>query len=252
MRSLTIVAVALVTGLLGASGTASAAEITILTSSGSTAILKSVAAAYEQKTGNKVNVSGQQSQKMDEMLKSNAPADLVAKMTEQFDELIKDGKVVPGTVAEYARAGNGVAVKAGSPKPDISTPEAFKQTMLNAKSIGHTNNGTGPANTRLFKQLGIYDQIKDKIKIIEGRPVGVAVAAGDVEIGIQQASVIMLAPGADFLGALPKELTEYSNYALGVLTVSKDPEAARAFVKFATSSEVMPILQKVSMEGPAK
>jgi molybdate transport system substrate-binding protein len=249
MRFLAIAAVAAV-GLLGQP--AQAGEITILASSGATAILGDIAAAYQQKTGNKVIVSGQQSQKMDQMLSSNAPADLVAKMTEQFDELIKDGKVVPGTVAEYGRAGNGVAVKAGSPRPDISTPDAFKQAMLNAKSIGHTNNGTGPANTRLFKQLGIYDQIKDKIKIIEGRPVGVAVAAGDVEIGIQQASVIRLAPGADFLGALPKELTEYSNYALGVLTVAKDPETARAFIKFATSPEALPILRKVAMEGPAK
>jgi molybdate transport system substrate-binding protein len=252
MRFSATIAAAIMAGLFGTSGPAASDEITILTSSGSTAILNDIAKVYEAKTGNKVIISGQQSQKMDQMLKSNAPADLVAKMTEQFDELIKDGKVAAGTVAEYARAGNGVAVKAGTPKPDISTPEAFKQTMLKAKSIGHTNNGTGPANTRLFQQLGIYDQIKDKIKIIEGRPVGVAVAAGDVEIGIQQASVIMQAPGADFVGALPKELTEYSNYALGVLTVSKDPAAARAFAKFATSPEILPILRKVSMEGPAK
>src|SRR5207247_2674467 len=95
------------------------------------------------------------------------------------EHLIERNKVV-GSAVEFARAGNCVAVKAGAPKPDISSAEAFKQAMLNAKSIGHSNAGTGPYNTRLFQKLGIYDRIKDKIKIVTGKPVAAAVAAGEV------------------------------------------------------------------------
>jgi molybdate transport system substrate-binding protein len=239
-------------GSLGWSGTAPAGEITVLASSGSNGIVRILAAEFEKKTGNKVIVTSEPSQTMTQKIEANAPGDLLAQASDQFDDLVKRGKVVAGTVKDYARAGNGVAVKAGAPKPDISTPDAFKRAMLNAKSIGHTNNGTGPYNTKLFQRLGIYDQIKDKIKIIDGRPVGAAVAAGDVEIGIQQASVIKAAPGTDFLGALPAELTEFSQYGIGVLTVAKDAETARKFISFVTSPDVAPIIRNAAMDLPAK
>src|SRR5207245_4815298 len=127
----------------------------------------------------------------------------------------KRNKVV-GSVVEFARAGNGVAVKAGARKPDISTAEGLKQAMLNARSIGHSNAGTGPYNTRLFQKLGIYEQIKDQIKIITGKPVAVAVAEGEVEIGIQQTNVIQPAAGTTYLGSMPPELLEYGSFCVSV------------------------------------
>jgi molybdate transport system substrate-binding protein len=252
MRIWAIVAFATGTALLSVSRAAWAAEITVLASSGSNGIVRLLAAEFEKKTGDKVVVSSEPSQAMDQKIEANAPGDLVALSSEQFGDLIKRGKVVPGTAKDYARAGNGVAVKAGAPKPDISSPEAFKRAMLDATSIGHTNNGTGPFNTKLFQRLGIYDQIKDKIKIIDGRPVGAAVAAGNVEIGIQQASVIKVAPGTDFLGPLPAELMEYSGYGIGVLTVAKDAETARKFIGFMTSADAAPVIRNAAMDVPAK
>jgi molybdate transport system substrate-binding protein len=148
--------------------------------------------------------------------------------------------------------GNGVAVKAGAPKPDISTAEAFKQAMLNAKSIGHTNAGTGPFNTRLFQKLGIYDQIKSKITIVEGRLVAAAVAAGDIEIGIQQTNVIQPYPGTEYLGALPAELMEYGRVGVGLLTASKQQEVATAFIKFMADPANASLLRKAAMEPLAK
>jgi molybdate transport system substrate-binding protein len=148
------------------------------------------------------------------------------------------------------RVGNGVAVKAGAPKPDISTPEAFKQAMLNAKSIGHTRVGTGPFNTTMFKKLGIYDQIKDKIKIIEGKLVAEAVRDGDVEIGIQQTNVIQPLVGTQYLGPLPPELMEYGAVGVGLLTVSKQPEVAKAFIKFMGDPANAALLRKGDMEPP--
>jgi molybdate transport system substrate-binding protein len=229
-----------------------AAEITIFANQGAASATRDLAPAFERASGNKVVVKFMDGRTMGEAIKSNTPGDVVSSLSEAFDGFVKDGKVVAATVVEYARAGNGVAVKAGAPKPDISTVEGFKQAMLKAKSIGHSNNGTGPFNTKLFQKLGIYDQIKDKIKIIEGRPVATAVAAGDVEIGLQQTNVIQPVAGTEYLGPLPAELMEYGRFSLGVLTVSKEPEAAKAFIKFATAPEAAPLIRKSAMETPAK
>jgi molybdate transport system substrate-binding protein len=237
---------------MGLGAPAVAAEITIFANQGAASAARDLAPAFEQASGHKVVVKFLTGDAMNAALNADAPGDVVSSLLEAFDGLVKGGKVVAGSAAEYARAGNGVAVKAGAPKPDISTVETFKQAMLNAKSIGHSNNGTGPFNTKLFQRLGIYDQIKDKIKIIEGRPVANAVAAGDVEIGIQQTNVIQPVAGTDYVGPLPAELMEYGRFSLGVLTVSKEPEAAKAFITFATSPEAAPLIRKSAMEPPAE
>ena len=229
-----------------------AAEITVLANSGAVTGIRDLAAAFETSTGHKVIVVPAQSVAMNQKINDNEPADLVSSFLEQFDDLVKRGKVVPGTYVEFARVGNGIAVKAGSPKPDISTPETFKRAMLNAKSISYSNNGTGPFNTRLFQKLGIYEQIKDKIVISGGGPVAADVAAGKIEIGIQQTNVIQPFPGTDYVGPLPPELMEYGRIGIGLLTVSKQPEVARAFVKFSTSPEAGPILRQSAMEPPAR
>jgi molybdate transport system substrate-binding protein len=239
-------------GVLGLGGSAMADEVVIFANQGAASAVRDLAPAFEKASGHKVVVKFMAGAAMDQALKSNAQGDVVSSFYEAFDELVKEGKVVPGTAVEYARAGNGVAVKAGAPRPDISTVEGFKQAMLNAKSIGHSSRGTGPFNTRLFQRLGIYDQIKGKIKIIEGRPVAKAVAAGDVEIGIQQTNVIQPVEGTQYLGPLPAELMEYGRFSLGVLTVSKNKDAAKAFIKFATSPEAAPLIRKSAMETPAK
>jgi molybdate transport system substrate-binding protein len=238
--------------MFGSGVPAVAAEIIIFANQGAASATRDLVPTFEKATGHKAMVKFMSGAAMTEALKANAPGDVVSSLSEAFDGLVKEGKVVPGTVAEYARAGNGVAVKAGAPKPDISTVEGFKQAMLSANSIGHSNNGTGPYNTKLFQRLGIYDQIKGKIKIIEGRPVATAVAAGDVEIGIQQVNVIQPVEGTQYLGPLPAELMEYGRFSIGVLTLSKEQEAAKAFIKFATSPEGAPLIRKSGMEPPAK
>jgi molybdate transport system substrate-binding protein len=224
-------------------------EITIMVNQAAVSGVRELAAGYEKATGRKVVVDFTQQQ--DQKIRTDAPGDLVVSFMTGFEQLIKDGKVI-GPAVEFARAGNGVAVKAGAPRPDISTVEGFKQAMLNAKSIGHTNAGTGPFNTRMFQKLGIYDQIKDKIKIITGKLVAVAVAEGDVEIGIQQTNVIQPVDGATYLGPLPAELIEYGHFGVGVRNVTKNEPAARDLIKFMTSPEVVALLRKSAMEPPEK
>jgi molybdate transport system substrate-binding protein len=231
---------------------ARSAEITIYLNQATATGVRELAAGFEKATGNKVNVDFEVGQALYNKISAGAPGDLASLGLGQFDEFLKKGKIVPGSVVEYGRVGNGVAVKTGAPKPDISTPEAFKRAMLEAKSIGHTKVGTGPFNTRLFQQLGIYDQIKDKIKIIDGKLVAQAVADGDVEIGIQQTNVIQPVAGSEYLGPLPPELMEYGSVGVGLLTVSSQPEVATAFIKFMADPANAALLKKGDMEPPLR
>jgi molybdate transport system substrate-binding protein len=226
---------------------AHAAEVTILVNQGAVSGVRELAAGFEKASGHKVVVDFVGAGEQTEKINTDAPGDVVVNFIASFEDLVKRNKVV-GNVVEFARAGNGVAVKAGAPRPDISTAEGFKQAMLNAKSIGHTNAGTGPYNTRLFQKLGIYDQIKDKIKIIQGKLVAVAVADGDVEIGIQQTNVIQPVAGTQYLGPLPPDLIEYGHFGVAVRNVSKNQDVARELIKFMTSPEAAALLRKSGME----
>lgn len=233
------------------SQSAIAADLVIYLNQATESGVRELAAAFAKATGNKVEVSFQAGAALNEKINSGESGDLTSLELAQFQPFIKSGKVVPDSVVEFARVGNGVAVKEGAPRPDISTPEAFKRAMLQAKSIGHTNAGTGPFNTRLFQRLGIYDQIKDKIKIIQGRLVAAAVADGEVEIGIQQTNVIQPYPGTVYLGPLPRELMEYGAMGVGLLAASKHPEEARALIKFMVDPANADLLKKAAME-PAR
>ena len=149
---------------------------------------------------------------------SNAPADLVTHYPEIIDDLIKQGRVV-GSRVDFARAGVGVAVKAGAPKPDIGTLEAFKRAMLAAK-------------------------------LVDGVPVAEVVVKGEAEIGMQQINVILPVVGADYVGPLPAELQGYVDFAVGVLAISKERDAARELVKFMSSPEAAVLIRKSGMEPP--
>lgn len=230
---------------------AAAADITILLNQATASGVRALAAAYGQRSGHRVEVSLERADALRDKLAAGAPADLVSLLDFEFERPLASGTVVAGSVAEYGRVFNGVAVRAGAPRPDISTPAAFTQAMLEARSIGHTAIGTGPFNTALFKQLGIYETIRDRITIVPpGTLVAEAVARGDVDIGIQQANVIQPYPGTDYLGPLPSRLIEYGHARVGLLAVSREPEAARAFIAFMTDPANAELLRKGSMEPP--
>ncbi|MEA2906020.1 MAG: molybdate transport system substrate-binding protein [Alphaproteobacteria bacterium] len=239
-------------GLWG-QGAAQAADVIIYANQGAASGIKDLAAGYEKATGNKVVIVTAQGAAFMDKINANEPGDVVTGfLPAGLDDLVKRGKAVDGTVVEFARAGNGVAVKEGARKWDISTSEGFKRAMLDAKSIMHSNAGTGPYNTPMFQKLGIYDQIKDKIKISEGRPVASYVASGEVEIGIQQTNVIQPFPGTVYLGPLPPDLIEYGRFAAAVMTVSKDKDAAKALIKFMVDPANAALVRKSAMEPPAR
>ena len=234
--------------ILLAAGPVQAAEITVLAGMGVVSGVRDLAPAFERMTGHKVIVRFEQTADINKMINAGAPADLAALQPAQVDAFIKDGKMVAGTKTNFAQAGVGVAVKAGARKPDISTVEAFKAAMLNAKSIGYSQGGSGVISANVMKKLGIADQLKARTKFIDGIPVAEVVAKGEVEIGLQQINVILPVKGADYIGPLPKELQETVKFSAAVLTVSKQQEVAKAFLRFIASPEAASLLRKSAMD----
>jgi molybdate transport system substrate-binding protein len=225
--------------------TIEAADITVMGSQGVVSSLHDLAPAFARATGHKLIVS--QEGDLNGKVNSNAPADLIAASPQAIADYIAKGKVV-GTRVDFARAGVGVAVKAGAPRPDISTPEAYKRAMLNAKSIAYSRGGSGNLTHKVMETLGIVDQIKDKTTRTEGVPLAELVARGEVEIGMHQINVILPVRGADYIGPLPDGLQDYVLFSLGVLAVSKQPEAAKAFAAFASSADNAALIRQSGME----
>ena len=248
-----IVAMATMAGVSGVYGTALAAEITILTSQGVLSAVKDLAPAFERATGHKVIVSFDSAPAFNNKIDSNAPADLIAQGSNAVDELFRKGKVVPGSRVDFARAGIGVAVKAGAPKPDISTPEAFKRALLAARSIAYSKTGfSGVSTAKAIERLGIAEELKSKTKLVEGVPVAKIVADGEAEIGMQQINVLLPVAGADYVGPLPGDLQAYIPFAAGLLVISKEPEAAKAFMTFMAAPENAALIRKGGMEAVAR
>jgi molybdate transport system substrate-binding protein len=231
-----------------AHGAAQAAEITVLAGMGNVSGIRDLAPAFEKASGHKVIVRFVPTADLAGVIDANTPADVLTAGPDGIDGYIAKGKVVAGTRVDFGKAGVGVSVKKGAPKPDIATVDAFKRAMLAAKSIGYSQGGSGGIAAKVMEKLGIAAQLKDRTKFINGRPVAEDVAKGEVEIGIQQINVLLPEPGADYVGPLPGELQDYVLFSLGVLTVSKQPDAAKAFQKFASSPDAAALLRKSSME----
>jgi molybdate transport system substrate-binding protein len=229
---------------------AGAAELTVLTGQGVVSAVRDLAPAFERASGHKVVISYELGPALMNKVNSGAAADVLTHYAEAIDDLMKQGKVLAGGGAPFARAGIGVAVKAGAPKPDIGSADAFKRTMLAAKSVAYSRAGaSGLYVAKLMERLGIADAMASKTKLVDGVPVAAVIAKGEAEIGLQQINVILPVAGIDYVGPLPRELQDYVVFGAGALAVSKAPEAARALVKFMASPDAAPLIGKSGMEA---
>jgi molybdate transport system substrate-binding protein len=212
---------------------AQAAEIKVLSSNGVHSVLVELLPEFEQATGNKVVITYDTANLVLKRIKGGEKADLVIITRPTIDQLIKDGKVAKGGGKNLAKSGVGVAIQAGLPKPDISTPEAFKQAILKAKSITFT--GTGASGIHFMsvaKKLGVADQVKAKAKIPAGGAVGPLVAKGEAEMAVQQIPELMAVKEIQFVGPLPKELQKYTLFTAAVMKDAKQPKAAKALLDY--------------------
>jgi len=188
--------------------------------------LKLLTAGFEAATGDKIKV-----------VDANDAADLLISFKAEIEAQVKDGKVDAGSVADIAAMRVGMAVKAGAPIPDISTPDKFKQALLAAKSVGVSRGPSGQyLSTELFPKLGIAEQIKDKTVVVTARMVGEAVASGEAEIGFQQASELIPLEGISTVGPIPESIQRVTIYTAGLSTGSKATAAGRRFIAYVKSS----------------
>lgn len=223
-------------------------ELIIWASMGAVSGLNEIAPAYTQLTGNKLIIRQESRAELEQRLASNTPGDLIVQTAPVMDSVIARGKVVGGSSAVFARAAVGLSVKAGAPRPDISTPEAFKRTLLDAKSICYSLGGSGIVAAHAIEKLGITEQLKSRTVHSDGTPAAGYIARGDVEMAIQQLNVSVPVAGTDYVGDLPGDLHEYVVFAVAIMWGSKQQEAARSFIKFVTAPDAAPLLRKGMME----
>jgi molybdate transport system substrate-binding protein len=222
----------------------------VLCTNGLKTVMLDLAPAFERTSGTKLVITWGSTNGLMKELETGASGDLAILTAETVDDLIKRGKVVAGSRIDLARSGIGIAVRKGASKPDIGTPDALKHALLAAKSVAHSKTGlSGIYFPTVLARLGIADAMKSKIVMPEpGNPVGEVVAKGDAEIGVQQISELLPVAGIDIVGPLPAELQKITIFSAGLLVGAKDPDTAKALVKF-VAAESPPLLKAKGLEA---
>jgi molybdate transport system substrate-binding protein len=231
-------------------GGAQAAEIKVLCSNGLREVMLDVAPEFERATGHKLNLTFGLAAAFKQRIEGGEAFDVVVLVPALLDEVVKQGKVAGDSRAVIARAGNGLAIRAGAPRPEIKTPDAFKAALVNAKSIAYAKAGqSGVYFVGLLDRLGIADAVKAKAQAqATGVEVGAAVARGDAELGVLPISEILPVKGVELLGPFPADLQGYVVMEAGVGAAAKDHAAAAALVKFLKSPEHFPVIKQKGME----
>jgi molybdate transport system substrate-binding protein len=177
------------------------------------------------------------------------PVDVLILTRAALDELITEGRVVAASRVDLARSSIGMAVRRGAPKPDISSVDALKRALLQAKSIAYSAQVSGVyLSTELFPRLGIADEVKKKSRRVEMGRVGTVIARGEAEIGFQQISELLEVPGIDYVGPLPAEVQRVTVFSAGVSTGARSLGAARALIEFLASPTGTDIMAKSGLD----
>jgi len=226
------------------------AEIKVFASNALKTTLQELGPQFEKTSEHKLSFNFNAAAMLKSEIEKGAAFDVAILGAPAADDLIKQGKLVAATRTEIARSLAGVAVKKGAPKPDISTTEAFKRALLDAKSICYVEQGgTGIYLKDLLERLGIAEQLKAKTKLLPpSNPAAHSVANGEAEIGITQISEILPYAGAELVGPLPAEIGLETPYPAAVAADARQPEAARALLKFLTTPAAATVLRGKGLE----
>jgi molybdate transport system substrate-binding protein len=230
----------------------SRAQVKVLMSAGFSAAYQELLPEFEKTTGITVTTARGASQgdgptTIGAQLRRGVPADVVIMSRGGLAELIAEGRIVAGSDVDLARVPLAVCVRAGNPKPDISTVESFKQALLHAKSVGTQSSSTIYVTTKLFPQLGIASAMAGKLS--DAGPV--SAASGAVEMVIAPVSEILSVQGLDFVGTIPEEIQLVQTFAAAVLKGTKEPEASKHLIAFLASEKATPAVEKTGMKRPA-
>jgi molybdate transport system substrate-binding protein len=213
-----------------------AGEIRVMSSNAFRQAYLELVPEFERSSGHKVVTTFVGGVVLMQRMKAGEDVDLVITAENSIDELMRLGKVVPGSRVDLAKVGVGAAVRAGAPKPDIGSIDALKQALLAARSVGYSTGPSGTYLASLFERMGIADEMKPKIRQAPpGVPVGSLVAKGDIELGFQQLSELLPVAGIELVGMLPPEVQHLTVFSAGLHAGAKEPGAAKALAQFLAS-----------------
>jgi molybdate transport system substrate-binding protein len=230
-------------------GSTQAAEIKLLASSAIKEAYLDLLPQFEKATGHKVTAAWSSTPDVQKRIAAGEAADLVILGDSGTEELIKKGKLAANSRANFAKSGIAVAVRTGAPKPDISSSEAVKKSVLAAKSVAYSAGASGAYLVSMFEKLGISEQVKSKLATVKpGEPVGDVVARGEAEIGFHQLSELLAVKGIEILGPLPADIQRVTVFSGGIHSGTKETDGTSALVKFLTAPSAAPVIKKHGME----
>lgn len=256
MKSVNKFLAAGLTALLGLSlvGIASAAEMKVLSALSIKGIMDDLAPKFERASGHKLAISYGALGTVMKRIQDGETADVVILPQQGIDTLVKEGKAAVANVTVIAHSNMGVAVRKGAPKPDISTPEAFKRTLLAAKSIIYANpQGGGPSGwhmAKVMEGLGIANEMKAKTIYANTTDFGAVMASGKAELALYQLQNLVQTPGIEIVGPLPGNLQETTAFAASVMAGAKDAGAANALISFLRTPEAAKVMKAKGLDAP--
>jgi molybdate transport system substrate-binding protein len=237
---------------------AEAAELKVLSAFGMQSVLEDLRPEFERATGHKLTISFATGGATVKRVQGGEAADVVITTQPGINTIVKDGKAAAGDVTALARAGIFVAVRKGAPKPDISSPDALKRTLLAAKSISYVDPGSGGASgihfAKVLDRLGIASEMKPKTVFPNPKTpaeVGVVVANGEAEIGVHIVQELTPVAGIDLVGPLPGDLQDTIVFSAAIMTAAKDAVAAKALIDFLRTPESAKVIKAKGMEPGA-
>lgn len=232
---------------------ASAADLKLLTAGAFKPVALELVPEFEKKTGHKVTVENDTAGGLTRRIAGGEHFDVVVLTPAGLSPLLGN-KVVESSVKPLARVGIGVGIKQGAAKPDISSIEAFKQSLLAARAIAYTDPASGGTAgvylAKLFEKMGIADQLRPKTVLVKGGLAGEKIVSGEADIAMQPASEILAVPGVELVGPIPLEVQTYIIYAGGVSAAARDQGAADALLAALHGPDKAALLKKKGMELP--
>ena len=238
--------------------TASANDFIVMTSGAFTAahleLIPQVERLIDRKVVTATTSVGTGETSIPNRLKRGEIADIVIVADNLQRQLIEQGLVLAEGCTALAQSTIGLAVRAGAPRPDVSSPEALKRTLLAAKSVAYSASVSGQyLTTELYQKLGIADEMLPKSRLIGGGVrTGAVVARGDADIAFQQISELLPVPGIAHITPLPAELQKVTAFSAGVAATTRDADLARSVIRFLASKEAAPAITKSGLEPLCK
>ena len=245
--ALYVVAAFLSLSPLAGSGLARADEIKVMASVALKSTLDDLATKFERTGGGKVTMVYGLAAQLKQRVSDGEADDVAILIRPMMEDLLKQGKLAAGSLANVGGTPVAIAIRAGAPKPDIGTVDALKHTLIVAKSISYADPAKGGASgvyfAKVVEQLGLTDELKAKTILVPGAEAPELVAKGEAELGVAQGSEIIPVAGAEMLGPLPGNLGSVTLFTAGIATASKGPDTAKAFIKFITGPDAAPVLK---------